>query len=90
MLGARPLRRRQRVRGIRRTKIRVPNTKPPQGPMTTASANHGCKVPPPGQAMGAPYFAESFSPLPGRCFRWSATTAVDPHTCPLVWHLPST
>jgi hypothetical protein len=23
----------------------------------------------PGHAMGAPYFAESFSPLPGRCFR---------------------
>jgi hypothetical protein len=71
MLGARPLRRRQRERGTWRTKIRVPNTRPPQGLMTTASAGmtalcgeaagHGTEVLSPGVIL---WSAVAVGPLP--------------------------
>jgi hypothetical protein len=32
--------------------------------------------------MGAPYFAESFSPLPGRCFRLVGDDGGRPSHCP--------
>jgi hypothetical protein len=32
--------------------------------------------------MGAPYFAESFSPLAGRCFRLAGDAGGRPSHCP--------
>jgi hypothetical protein len=33
--------------------------------------------------MGAPYFAESFSPMPGRCFRLVGDDGGLPSHCPV-------